>query len=289
MASSMAMPIRIEAAASMLPHPEKANTGGEDAFFLQERASVFGVFDGVGGWASQGVDAGAFSRALSENTAAQFSGPRVAAALSAAHLKKALDDGLRKVKVLGSCTACLACVDCSSSTLSAINLGDSGFRLFRSDGEPSSGSRRKLRLETASRSQQHYFNCPLQLGGGSSDRPRDADPYTHSVQPGDLVLLATDGVLDNLFDDEIAELLSAGGTAQQLSARVAKYARQLSFDHQRRSPFTVEAERMGISNMLGGKVDDVTVLLLKVVEAAADPEDEAEQSQFESQSPRSKL
>lgn len=46
----------------MLPHPEKAHKGGEDAVFTE--GSVIGVADGVGGWAAQGVDPGLYSKAL---------------------------------------------------------------------------------------------------------------------------------------------------------------------------------------------------------------------------------
>ena len=60
----------VEIAAALLPHPAKAKTGGEDAFFLTKGG--FGVFDGVGGWAAKGIDAGEFSRTLATLTAEQF-------------------------------------------------------------------------------------------------------------------------------------------------------------------------------------------------------------------------
>ena len=35
-----------------IPHPEKADRGGEDAYFISlPRTSAVGVADGVGGWA----------------------------------------------------------------------------------------------------------------------------------------------------------------------------------------------------------------------------------------------
>ena len=278
--------IRIEAAATMLPHPEKANTGGEDAFFVQN--NVFGVFDGVGSWASHGVDAGAFSRALSAGTASRLPERVGHSSYSVLELEKALEASLSQVSVLGSCTACMLCVDCSSSTLTALNLGDSGFRLFRQlDSEAGAP-----RLEMGSRSQQHFFNCPVQLGGGRADRPRNWDRYTHAVQPGDLIVLATDGLFDNLFDDEIGALLAKGGTIEQLSERVASTARKVSFDMKRRSPFTVEARAQGY-NMLGGKVDDVTVVLIRVLNGdgpgGAQDEDEDARSRRMSNELRSKL
>lgn len=40
--------------AAIFPHPSKQAHGGEDACFLSERA--FGIADGVGSWASKGVN-----------------------------------------------------------------------------------------------------------------------------------------------------------------------------------------------------------------------------------------
>ncbi len=47
----------------MLPHPDKVETGGEDAFFVSSHGQgAFGVADGVGGWNMEGVDPSRYSR-----------------------------------------------------------------------------------------------------------------------------------------------------------------------------------------------------------------------------------
>ena len=47
----------------MLPHPDKVETGGEDAFFVSSHGQgAFGVADGVGGWNLEGVDPSRYSR-----------------------------------------------------------------------------------------------------------------------------------------------------------------------------------------------------------------------------------
>ena len=48
----------------MIPHPEKAYKGGEDAMYVSDNLLV--VADGVGGWADQGVDPGLYSKKLCE-------------------------------------------------------------------------------------------------------------------------------------------------------------------------------------------------------------------------------
>ena len=46
----------------MIPHPEKAYKNGEDAYYVRE--NLLCVADGVGGWATQGIDPAKFSRKL---------------------------------------------------------------------------------------------------------------------------------------------------------------------------------------------------------------------------------
>jgi len=50
--------------ASALPDPKKANSLGEDAYFISPCGRHVGVADGVGGWRARGVDSGLFSRLL---------------------------------------------------------------------------------------------------------------------------------------------------------------------------------------------------------------------------------
>lgn len=55
---------RFEHGSAILPHPEKAYKGGEDAVFVSE--NVLMVADGVGGWAESGVDPALYSKRLAK-------------------------------------------------------------------------------------------------------------------------------------------------------------------------------------------------------------------------------
>ena len=55
---------------AMLPHREKKHKGGEDAFVSSD--SLLSVCDGVGGWASSGVDPANYSRELAANVGRIF-------------------------------------------------------------------------------------------------------------------------------------------------------------------------------------------------------------------------
>ena len=111
-----------------IPHPEKAGKGGEDAHFVLEvehggtrQHSAVGVADGVGGWASQGVDAGLYSRSLMKWTRHR---------LQQAHepcVHDALAFSYRMTKMLGSCTACVVLLN--KGVIETLNLGDSGKNL----------------------------------------------------------------------------------------------------------------------------------------------------------------
>lgn len=48
--------LQLVMAAAVIPHPDKAHYGGEDAHFVTtDGAGALGVCDGVGGWASDGL------------------------------------------------------------------------------------------------------------------------------------------------------------------------------------------------------------------------------------------
>jgi len=50
----------------------------------------------------------------------------------------------------------------------------------------------------------------IEFGGRGplGDQPRDAAVSTHTLQHGDIVIFATDGVWDNLFENEILDLVA---------------------------------------------------------------------------------
>ncbi|THH20472.1 hypothetical protein EUX98_g8576, partial [Antrodiella citrinella] len=49
------------------------------------------------------------------------------------------------------------------------------------------------------------FNTPVQLGPSSSTRPQDAKVFTVPVEADDILVLASDGLSDNLWDEDILD------------------------------------------------------------------------------------
>ena len=112
---------------AVIPHPAKVAKGGEDAFVFDDESSIFGVADGVGGSARNGVDPGAFSREMLERC-------HQSATCGMAH---ALPDALSLATGCplsgggGSSTLVLGQLETSTSTMRILNLGDSGAIVLR--------------------------------------------------------------------------------------------------------------------------------------------------------------
>jgi len=230
-------------------------------------ADVIGVADGVGGWRAYGVDPGQFSVNLMKNCerlvkAGYFVGNQPS---------KLLEQGFRemqenKQQIIGSSTACLMMLSHTDLMLYTSNIGDSGFLVVRS-GE----------VVHRSHEQQHYFNTPFQLSLPPTelqsevlaDRPESADQYEFCVEDGDVILLATDGIFDNVPDRLLVEEMAVVQHCkdeiklQQCANSIALMARKLSRDPKFLSPFSVNALAAGIEAE-GGKPDDITVLLATV-------------------------
>ena len=260
--------LHLEYGASVLPHPAKARSGGEDAHLVigrllrargeREVTGAFAVFDGVGAWVNEGVDSGLFSRTLARQTRDALSRQSWASSLD---LTAALSVGLQATHEVGSTTACLLSLD-RSGVVHALNLGDSGFRVL------SRGHTLPAMVKARSSEQTHDFNYPYQLGTGSKDSPQDGDQYELRVAAGDLVVLGTDGVWDNLFDSRLCELLGElppDATAPALAQAIAAEARAASLRRDWQSPFALAASRHDGQPHEGGKLDDVTVVCVKVL------------------------
>lgn len=273
--------VTLESSVVVLPHPKKVKTGGEDASFTRDGYGYYAVFDGVSGWARKGVDAGAFSRELAANTANALDRIRSSgyhAETVFDDLEMALDVGLTEIELLGSSTVCMLSISPDGRVASFLNVGDSGFHIFR----PAEDDVRSLQLVAKSRPQQHAHNHPFQLSSWAAkmkvrDLPSDGERYQHELLPGDIILLTTDGVLDNLFDEQIRaivkEVLAEGGdVCSNIAAVVAERAREASLGTTEMTPWQVSlgATRGSPEAKLGGKVDDITVLAVQLPARAAE-------------------
>ncbi|XP_068651075.1 probable protein phosphatase 2C 55 isoform X2 [Aristolochia californica] len=231
-----------------LPHPDKEETGGEDAHFICVDEQAIGVADGVGGWADLGIDAGQYARELMSHSVCAIQEEPKGSIDPARVLEKAYT--ITKAK--GSSTACIIAL--TDQGLHAINLGDSGFLVVREGC-------------TIFRSpvQQHDFNFTYQLASGNnSDPPSSGQVFTIPVVPGDVIIAGTDGLFDNLYNNEVTAVVvhavRAGLGPQVTAQKIAALARQRAQDKNRQTPFSTAAQDAGY-RYYGGKLDDITVVV----------------------------
>ncbi|KAL2854277.1 protein serine/threonine phosphatase 2C [Aspergillus pseudoustus] len=319
---------------------------GEDAFFVSKvgrsdsssnNSIAFAVADGVGGWAESRVDPADFSHALCgymAETALAWDQPA-----DQLRAKSLLQTGYDMVVAdqsvpAGGSTASVG-IGLEDGRVELANLGDSGSVLLR-----------QAAVHHYSIPQTHGFNTPYQLSiipprmrqqasifGGAylEDFPRDAITTTLNLHHGDVLILATDGVFDNLNNQDILKLVTSrmlytnawsastspntgitpaspetlsaltgpdglaallpkssesqptskpkkSATASNphdatytlqslLAATIAGEAKLASMDLRRDGPFAKEAQRYYPGDYYrGGKVDDITVLVIVAVE-----------------------
>lgn len=193
---------------------------------------------------------------------------------------------------IGSSTALLAIL--RNDELRLANLGDCSCCVIR-------GDEYIFRTEE----QQHRFNYPFQAGTNAKDTPaKDAQKFAIKVRKDDIVILSSDGLVDNVFsDDMLDEVLRFVGSAtppppnlptstptttngngvgpprfslrrfspQAVSEALCHRAKSV-YEDQRAvaSPFQQRAMEEGI-HYAGGKIDDISCLVGVVGELEASP------------------
>jgi protein phosphatase PTC7 len=253
----------------------------EDSVFISDYA--IGLADGVGGWSEYGINSSGFSSELMQSCYD-----------ISTHYGPSLDPftllslAFSTVKSYGSSTAVVCVSDAGQLTI--CNLGDSGFMHIKFlCGKPF--------VVQKSQPQQHDFNIPYQLSNIPSDdymqklaeadssyipclhklkectfcqdAPEAADYYQiNNVSVGDLILLASDGVLDNLYDNEIIAIISKmyqkskAINVKKLADRISQIAYGKSkMTSDVSSPFNEKLESHSHIICDGGKEDDISVVV----------------------------
>ncbi|KAF4031909.1 Stage II sporulation protein E (SpoIIE) [Phytophthora infestans] len=161
------------------------------------------------------------------------------------------------------------------------------------------GRRKGAHVTYRSPQQLHYFNCPFQLGFAGaelvSDVVDDLAKGTHSpmkekplfetpengmrlrvpVLEGDLIILATDGLFDNVDEDVLLEIVRAEPDLETMCRKLVRKAYELSLDRSKDSPFA----RLAKENDLlwgGGIPDDITIITARVSKHKTTEEKNAE-------------
>jgi len=247
--------------ANLTPHPEKVYKGGEDAYFANNY--VLAVADGVGGNALSGIDPSEYSKTLcrliggfvNEGKPEFTNNP-----------KKLIHEAAMNNPHRGTSTLAVAYLDRDAPILRTSYIGDTRYAIYRKiEG--------KWAIFYEAQEQQRRFNFPYQLGR-QADHPSVAWEFQHEVQDGDIVVLASDGLFDNMYAQEVLEHLSKyineeGEIKDPQTAvdELVKKAYDLSLDPNYDSPFQRRAKELRIifqGGYPGGKSDDITVIVAQV-------------------------
>ncbi|KAF8692926.1 hypothetical protein HU200_039286 [Digitaria exilis] len=235
----------------------------EDAHFGLAEAGVVSV----GGYRDDGVDASAFARALMTNAYMEVvtmtSLPGTTTSVCPLTLLERAYQATVEADTPAASTAVI--VSLSGGELRWAYVGDSGFVVFR-DGL----------ILRRSRPQQHYFNCPYQLSSerdGSADEVADAEVGEVPAKEGDVVVVATDGLFDNVTDDELERIVRMGTTLGFSPTNMAEVMAGFAFEAARCSnrdtPYSVMGRREPETDFFtGGKPDDITVVVAYIVSSS---------------------
>lgn len=231
---------------AILPHPSKVRTGGEDAYFAID--NWFGVADGVGQWSFEGINAGLYARELMDSCHRIISASKDAQDLTPSQL---LVKAAAEARSPGSSTVLVAHFD--GQVLRAANIGDSGFVVIR-DGT----------VYRKSTPMVYGFNFPLQIERGE-DPSRLIQNYSIDLVEGDVIVTASDGLFDNIYEQEIADVVSKSLDADLKPTEIAdilvKQAQEVGRSSSGRSPFADAALSSGYLGFTGGKLDDATAIV----------------------------
>ncbi|KAL3620917.1 hypothetical protein CASFOL_035829 [Castilleja foliolosa] len=243
----------LSSGAALLAHPSKVLTGGEDAYFFTGQTWL-GVADGVGQWSLEGANPGVYAQELVKNCERLVAGSNGKSVNNALEL---LNLSVAETHSPGSSTVLIAQFD--GQALNVANVGDTGFIVLR-----------KGAVYKRSSPMRHAFHFPLRIGRGD-DPPSLAELYRVELEDDDVIITATDGLLDNLYDQEISSIvmksLADDKRLEEIAALLATKAQEIGLSESARSPFADEAQAAGFAKYNGGKLDGVAVIVSLVQKA----------------------
>lgn len=240
----------------------------EDNLIIRENFMI--ICDGVGSWKNHGVDPVVYSRSLCEESNNIMSKVKVR---NENELKNKIICAIKSLKaknILGGTTFCSVYFDTENKKIFSCSLGDTVFGVYRllNDGE--------YFLQQKSQEQYHSFNRPFQVGH-IGDNPEESLSYSVEVKESDIVIIGSDGLWDNLNEDEILQFLNKKRFSSQ--EEINKFAYDLSEqakDNSKKkfyqSPFALKAKENG-KFYCGGKPDDISIIVVLVKETETEFED----------------
>ena len=275
-------PVNVSAGVFGIPrrgNPKKGEIRGPDKcgddsynIFESETISALTVADGVGGLKLKFQDPATFARTLMKKTDEVLGdsyGMTPKQVLETAFDRLVIDLRAKvdeKLSRGGASTAVSVFIEKATGKLKCANIGDSCFMVFSKD---KSGNWKSI---FKSETECYKYNFPYEFSVPPSG---EIEEYLIKITElelqllkGDIVLIMSDGVSDNIFEEEIADVITetlsnpTENLAEALAENIAFEALKLSkldWDTGRISPFSIESKKYKIK-IIGGKIDDITII-----------------------------
>ena len=133
---------------------------------------------------------------------------------------------------------------------------------------------RQGRIIFSSNPQEHMFNVPYQVGS-DSDSINDALRYSVEVEPGDTIIMGSDGLFNNVYERHITDIVNQfplsddSSVLQEIADFLQDYAWNLSQNAEYWSPYAQRKYEFGLIDRespesRGGKPDDVAVVVGRI-------------------------
>ena len=251
----------------------KSPNTNEDAYFCTD--TVIGVADGIGSLQRAfGISSQEFSSELMAKCEWLVKNSRKNFGKQEIKIKEIIKQAYNSLECGGSSTFLLASL--SGRQMHVLNLGDCGLIVIRCNEYP------KIVFQTTAK--VHSFNTPYQISKkfstaqlrrssnercdfDKSDDINDADEFLITTLPGDIAIMGSDGLWDNIYPEEILKIVQQyhAEPIQQLASIIGKIARIKSLNNTV-TPFAEQLNKISKENKkyIGGKEDDITVVVARV-------------------------
>ncbi|PVH22814.1 hypothetical protein CXQ85_002536 [Candidozyma haemuli] len=247
---------------------------GDDAMLVSP--TVMAIADGVSGWESKGeqCSSGIWSRSMVETLSRLMTEYKLNTTphhLNKRDIDQILDDSYLHTSHLmdlqdlrGSSTLVLCML--SGEFLKMISIGDSKILIVRK-GEIIKTNEEQLVSEL----------CPQQIGTQTLNVMPSEVAWVDSIklQPDDIIVMCSDGITDNLHEWEIAHMIDEyahfkNNDMRAVANKILRKAKSTAYDDNAYTPYNemvnkLPENRFGKNISLGGKLDDMSICLARVV------------------------
>lgn len=247
---------------------------GDDAMLVSP--TVMAIADGVSGWESKGqqCSSGIWARSMVETVSrlmTEYKISHVPHFLNDRDIEQILDDSYLHTSHLmdlqglkGSSTLILCML--SGGVLKMLSIGDLKIYVVR-NGE----------IIKTNEEQMVSDLCPQQIGTQTLNVLPSEMAWVDqiSLQTDDIIVMCSDGMSDNLYDWEILQYLDEflnfkKDNVRTVANKLLAKCKQIAYDDNAYTPYNEKVNklpksRFGKNYSLGGKLDDMSLCIAKVV------------------------